>query len=42
MRLGEAWLLEEGEEALDVGDDVEGGRGMEEAMVCAYEEDAVL
>ena len=39
---GEVGVGEEGEEGLDVGDDVEGGGGVEEAVVGADEEDAVV
>ena len=42
MGLGEVGGSEEGEEVLDVGDDVEGGGGVEEAVVCTDEEDAVF
>ena len=42
MGIREGWAGEDGEEGYDVGDDVEGGGGVEETVVCADEEDAVL
>ena len=42
MGLGKDWGGKEGEEALDVVDDIESGGGVKETMVCADEEDAVL
>ena len=42
MRLREARRGEEGEEVLDVVNDVESGRGVKEAIVRTDEEDAML